>query len=108
MNLYTKKIEFDINGYLKNINCWNEKLAIQIAKTENIIITKEHWKIIYFMRNFYLKFNILPTVRMLAKYMAEEHGKKIGNSCYLFVLFPKGPMQQATKIAGLPKSTICI
>ena len=32
----------------------------------------------------------------------------LGNSRYLYRLFPKGPARQASKLAGLPKPAKCL
>lgn len=98
----------DSDGYLKNIHVWNKELASKIAKQEGIKMTEEHWELIYLMREFYKKFNISPSVRMLVEVMLQKYGKEKGNSCYLFQLFPNGPAKQATKIAGLPKTALCL
>ncbi|AWH90343.1 sulfurtransferase TusE [Buchnera aphidicola (Melanaphis sacchari)] len=101
-------IEITSEGYLKNIQDWNIMVAKKIAKKENICLKNDHWKIIIFIRNFYLKFKIAPSMRMLLKSIEKEiEGKKI-NSIYLFKLFPKGPAEQASKIAGIPKPSQCL
>ncbi|CUR53731.1 Sulfurtransferase TusE [Serratia symbiotica] len=109
MIIYNNKIiKTDSKGYLENISDWNENLAIKLANKEGIILTDIHWELIFFIRNFYKKFNTSPTMRMLVKSIEEKYGKKIGNTRYLYYLFPKGPAKQATKIAGLPKPVKCI
>ncbi|WP_410051771.1 TusE/DsrC/DsvC family sulfur relay protein [Buchnera aphidicola] len=106
-HLNYEKIEKDLEGYLKNNKDWNTSLAKEIAKKENIILTYEHWEIIYFIRNFYFKYNITPSMRMLINSMNKILSKKI-HSVYLFQLFPKGPAKQASKIAGIPKPSQCL
>jgi tRNA 2-thiouridine synthesizing protein E len=44
---------------------WNKKLAENIARKEGIILTSDHWEIIYLLRMLYKKFNTIPNVRML-------------------------------------------
>ncbi|QCI18422.1 TusE/DsrC/DsvC family sulfur relay protein [Buchnera aphidicola (Aphis nasturtii)] len=100
-------IEKDLEGYLKNNKDWNVFLAEEIAKQEKIILTKSHWEIIYFIRKFYFKYNIAPSMRMLICGIKKKLGKKI-HSVYLFQLFPKGPAKQASKIAGIPKPSQCL
>ncbi|XBC39130.1 MAG: TusE/DsrC/DsvC family sulfur relay protein [Buchnera aphidicola (Nurudea shiraii)] len=85
---------------------WNKYIAQKIAKKESIDITKDHWEVIYTIRDFYLKFNITPSMRILMKLMEKKNLKKM-TSCYLFKLFPRGPVQQASKIAGIPKPSSC-
>ena len=37
----------DEAGYLKNLSDWSEALAEKIAEKEQIVLTPEHWEIIY-------------------------------------------------------------
>lgn len=101
-------LSLDSNGYLKDPRKWNKSIAIFLAKKEKIILNKYHWEIIFFIRDFYFKFGISPRIRMLVKSLHVKYGKNIGNSIYLYSLFPKGPQKQAIKISGLPRSNICI
>lgn len=102
------EIKTDANGYLKNSQEWCESMVYLLAKHENIILTEQHWEIIRFIRKFYFEFNTSPSIRMLVKAIAKKYGEDIGNSRYLYRLFPKGPAKQATKLAGLPEPVRCI
>ncbi|WP_343189367.1 TusE/DsrC/DsvC family sulfur relay protein [Buchnera aphidicola] len=102
-----KKIKKNKNGYLKNYKDWNKKIAKKIAKKEGIKMTIKHWEIIYLIKKFYKKYNIVPSLRMILKIKKKKKNKKY-NSIYLFKLFPKGPSKQGSKIAGLPKPTKCL
>ncbi|QOI11041.1 TusE/DsrC/DsvC family sulfur relay protein [Blochmannia endosymbiont of Colobopsis nipponica] len=109
MQFKQKNTTIDTYGHLININDWNEEIAIKIAEESNIYLTKKHWEIIYFLRSFYKKFKITPAMRMLVKIIALKYGTNIGNSRYLFHLFPsESPAKLAAKIAGLPKSNRCM
>lgn len=105
-----KNLENKINnqGYLINFKKWNKEVAFILAKKENIILNKDHWEIIWFLRSFYIEFNISPSMRLLLKGISKKIDKKKANSIYLFKLFPKGPVYQATKIAGLPEANRCL
>ena len=87
---------------------WSDELAAEIAQLEKIIMTDEHWQVIYFVRDFYEQFNTSPAIRALVKAMQNKYGKEKISSRYLYRLFPDGPAKQATKIAGLPKPARCI
>jgi tRNA 2-thiouridine synthesizing protein E len=103
-----KTIATDKAGYLLKVDDWTAELAPTLAQSENIELTANHWEVVTFVRNFYLKFNTSPAMRALVKAMATEFGPEKANSRYLFKLFPKGPAKQATKIAGLPKPAKCL
>ncbi|AHG59930.1 TusE/DsrC/DsvC family sulfur relay protein [Buchnera aphidicola] len=103
-----EEVEKDSEGYLKRTKDWNILLAKEIAQKENINLNSDHWKVIIFIRKFYLQFNITPSMRMLIKSIKEKIGKSKSNSIYLFKLFPKGPAEQASKIAGIPKPVKCL
>ncbi|MGY4677624.1 TusE/DsrC/DsvC family sulfur relay protein [Pasteurella sp. P03HT] len=102
------QIETDPQGYLLDLNQWNEEVALAIAKEEQIELTEAHWEVIYFVRHFYEEYNTSPAIRMLVKAMAQTLGEEKGNSRYLQRLFPEGPAKQATKLAGLPKPAKCL
>ncbi len=103
-----KTVEVDEEGYLTNINDWDRDIAGELAKSENIEMTENHWEVIDFLREYYNEYQIAPAVRVLTKAIGKKLGKEKGNSKYLYELFPYGPAKQACKIAGLPKPTGCI
>ncbi|QJC36327.1 TusE/DsrC/DsvC family sulfur relay protein [Enterobacteriaceae endosymbiont of Donacia simplex] len=92
----------------KKKNLWNEKLAIKISSLENIILTTNHWKVIYTLRFLYIKYNIHPNLRILINTLKKKHREVYWDSIILFKLFPHGTIKQASNIAGLPTSNICL
>lgn len=98
----------DKQGFLINLDDWNEGLACEIAKEECITITAAHWEIIYILRNFYQTYTLSPAMRILVKLVKDQLGAEKGNSIYLLSLFPGSPAKIASKIAGLPKPTNCL
>ena len=103
-----QEIATDAQGYLLDSTLWSDELAAEIAQLETIIMTDEHWQVVYFVREFYEQFNTSPAIRALVKAMQNKYGKDKITSRYLYRLFPDGPAKQATKIAGLPKPARCI
>ena len=103
-----QEIATDAQGYLLDSTLWSNELAAEIAQLENIIMSEEHWQVVYFVRDFYEQFNTSPAIRALVKAMQNKYGKEKISSRYLYRLFPDGPAKQATKIAGLPKPARCI
>ena len=103
-----KSVETDEEGYLVNLSDWDENVAGEIAKAENIDMSDSHWEVVNFLREYYDEFQIAPAVRVLTKAIGKKLGADKGNSQYLYELFPYGPAKQACKIAGLPKPTGCV
>jgi len=103
-----KTLEVDEEGYLANINDWEEGVASVMAAQDDLELTDEHWEIIKFLREYYEEYQIAPAVRVLTKAVGKRLGKEKGNSKYLYGLFPYGPAKQACRYGGLPKPTGCV
>ncbi len=103
-----KSYETDEEGYLADLSQWDEKVAVALAKSENLDMSDSHWEVVNFLREYYSEYQIAPAVRVLTKAIGKKLGKDKGNSKYLYELFPYGPAKQACKIAGLPKPTGCV
>ncbi len=94
--------DVDEDGFLQDPGIWNEAVALDFATTEGVEqLTENHWKIINYIRNYYLQFGIAPMIRKLCK----ETGFKLKE---IYDLFPSGPAKGACKLAGLPKPTGCV
>lgn len=101
-------ITFSKEGYLEDSSLWTETLAIEIAQQESITLTPQHWQILLALRQFYEQYAIIPTMRAFLKYLQLELKLNFLDSAQLYALFPKGPILQGAKIAGLPKPKHCI
>jgi tRNA 2-thiouridine synthesizing protein E len=94
--------DVDEDGFLQNPEVWDQNVATDFAKAEDInLLTEEHWKVIQYLRDYYLKFGVAPMVRKVCK----DTGFKLN---YIYELFPSGPAKGACKLAGLPKPTGCV
>jgi len=97
-----RSYEVDEDGFLQEPERWNEEVAKDFAGTEAVNqLTDGHWKVIHYIRNYYLEFGIAPMIRKLCK----ETGYKLKE---IYELFPSGPAKGACKLAGLPKPTGCV
>ncbi|MCK5719994.1 MAG: TusE/DsrC/DsvC family sulfur relay protein [Thiomargarita sp.] len=96
-------IEIDAEGYLVEPAQWNKEVAEELARQEEITLTEEHWKILYFMRSYYRDHQVAADVRFVTKYMSEEFGIGKAARNYLFKLFPYGYVKQACKISGMKR-----
>jgi len=95
-------LEIDEDGFIQNPEEWNEAVAAALAKTEGVDdLTEEHWKLVNYLRDYYLEFGIAPMIRKLCK----ATGFKLKK---VYELFPSGPAKGACKVAGLPKPTGCV
>lgn len=94
--------DVDEDGFLENPEIWDQNVALDFATTEDITeLTDNHWKVINYLRDYYLKFGVAPMVRKVCK----ETGFKLNE---IYDLFPSGPAKGACKLAGLPKPTGCV
>ena len=92
----------DEDGFLQEPEMWNDDVAKDFMTTEGISgLTEDHWKVIHFIRNYYLQFEIAPMIRKLCK----ETGFTLKQ---IYALFPSGPAKGACKLAGLPRPTGCV
>ena len=103
-----RTLPVDENGFLVKLSDWSEQVAIQLAAQEDIVLTDEHWEIIWLLREFYDQYTIAPAMRVLVKQVKQQLGPEKGSSLYLLKLFPESPAKFACKIAGLPKPTNCL
>lgn len=101
-------IEYDKEGFLRNLTDWSPEVALHIAQGEGISLSEAHWEVIYLLRDYYQSFDSSPAMRALVKYCALQLGKEKGNSLHLLSLFPGSPAKIGSKIAGLPKPDNCL
>jgi TusE/DsrC/DsvC family sulfur relay protein len=95
-------IEVDEDGFMQEPTLWNEKVAAALASTEGVEnLGDDHWKVVNYLREYYLKFGVAPMIRKLCK----ESGYDLKT---IYALFPSGPAKGACKVAGLPKPTGCV
>jgi tRNA 2-thiouridine synthesizing protein E len=92
--------KIDEEGFLSQPETWNKAAAEVLAQGEvSGELTEDHWKVIDYLRNYYLQFETVPPVKMLCR----DTGLKFN---YICKLFPSGLTKGACKIAGIPKCTI--
>ncbi len=97
-----KTMEIDEDGFIQDPTQWDEAVAADLAKTEGVDqLTDQHWKLVNYLRQYYLDYNMAPMIRKLCK----ETGLKLKD---VYDLFPSGPAKGACKVAGLPKPTGCV
>ena len=96
------EVELDEDGFIQDPEQWSKEMAEDLAKTEEASpMSEEAWKVVNYIRDYYLKFEIAPPIRKLTK----ETGFDLK---HVYEMFPSGPAKGACKIAGLPKPTGCL
>lgn len=91
-----KKYRVDAQGFLLYPEEWDENFAEGMAPHLHIPngLTKDHWKVIYFIRNTFDKMNVCPLVYIAC----QKNDIGLG---VLKKLFPRGYLRGACKLAGI-------
>lgn len=92
---------YDSPFNLEALAPWSESIAIELAEKEDITLTPEHWEVIEALRHHYQENGPSGSGRSLLHCMEVEFAD-VGGKKYLFDLFPRGPVNQACRISGLP------
>lgn len=81
---------------------WTKEIAIALAKQEGFSqLTREHWNIIEFSREYSKKFGSSPALRAITAGVGITTKE-------LFTLFPKGPARKIARISGLGRPEGCV
>ncbi len=99
-SLAGQTVSVDDGGYMTDSNQWNGEIAKDIAQQLGIELSEQHWAVINWLREQHAQ-------------GVEANIRKVGNSGIVnikefYLLFPNGPLKNASKIAGLPKPTSCL
>lgn len=96
------RINVDEDGFMEDPELWNKEIALALATTEGLEgLSEDHWKLVNYLREYYIRFGIAPMIRKLCK----ETGFPLKR---IYELFPSGPAKGACKVAGLAKPTGCV
>jgi len=92
----------DPEGNMYGLEHWSPLIAQQLARDEGIEeLTEAHWHVIHALRNHYREngrsANAREVLHMLELDFIDEGGRR-----YLYELFPKGPVSQGSRLAGVP------
>jgi len=99
-NIAGKTVSVTEDGYMSDMNEWNEDIAKELAKEENIELGDLHWKVLEFLRAKQAE-GVTLTIRSVGK-------SGVVDIKGFYELFPGGPLKVSTKIAGLPKPVSCV
>ena len=94
------QINVSEDGYLENMDQWNEDIAREIASEIGIELTDKHFEVLNYLREKTAAGEAL-TIRKVGK-------SGITDIKGLYKLFPKGPLKFSARIAGIPKPASCV
>lgn len=79
---------------------WNRELSANLATNEGLELTDQHWHVISYLREQYLKHGLPRFARTTARALNKQFAVQGGNK-YLRNLFPGGPVTQGSRLANL-------
>lgn len=93
-------IHVNEEGYMTDLNEWNELVAREIAHEEGIELENKHFEVLKYLQDQY-RHEVPLTIRKVGK-------SGVVDIKGFYELFPGGPLKKASKIAGIPKPASCI
>ena len=94
----------DADAYLSDLDNWNEDMARAQASHEGIQFTEAHLDVICSLRDHFAECGPAESARSILRALEEEYQAEGGRK-YLYALFPRGPITQGCRLAGLPTPT---
>lgn len=106
-----KIIETDEEGYLINLEDWSDEVAEEMAYQESlhdqVTLTETQWGLINYFRDYFHENQEHPSMHKLVMTLGKYHGEHFHDhkeyEKFLYKLFPRGPVAELCKLAGLPK-----
>lgn len=101
-----KIVETNEQGFLNNIDDWDEEFAKQIADRDGIELFVDHWELILYFREFYHDNLVNPTMHQMVMTLGKRKDKHFHDlkeyEKHIYKLFPTDPIHELCKLAGLP------
>lgn len=91
----------DADAYLSELAPWNEELARQAAHEEGLELSEERMGVVCYLREHFAECGPEANARLLLRNLEDAYSERGGRK-YLYQLFPRGPVTQASRLAGLP------
>lgn len=95
-----QNIQVNEEGFMTDLNQWNQEVAHEIAKEEGIQLTDDHFKVLSYLQEQH-KNDVPLSIRKVGK-------SGVVDIKQFYSLFPGGPLKKSSKIAGIPKPASCI
>jgi tRNA 2-thiouridine synthesizing protein E len=92
----------DPEGHMYGLEPWSPLKVDKLARAEGIEeLSEDHWHVIYALRTLYRERGRSASAREII-HLLEEDFIDEGGRRYLYELFPKGPVSQGSRLAGIP------
>ena len=80
---------------------WSDRIAAELAAHQGLRLGAEHYEVLHLLRDHYRFHGHDLSGTRLLRALEEPFGRRGGRK-HLFELFPRGPVSQGCRIAGLP------
>jgi tRNA 2-thiouridine synthesizing protein E len=102
-----KRIETDEQGFLLDFEDWSEEFVEQTAAQDGLTLYDESWGLIGYFREYYQQNSSHPSMRQLVLDLGRQSGAHFHDrkqyEKFVYKLFPRDPIRELCKLAGLPK-----
>ena len=106
LNVNSRTVETNEQGFLNNLDDWNEDFASALADMEGIELHVDHWELILYFREYYQEHLVNPTMHQMVMTLGKKKGKHFHDlkeyEKHIYTLFPTDPIHELCKLAGLP------
>jgi len=102
-----KHIPLDEDGHLVNGDDWSADLANHLATLDGLELLEGHWRVIGFIREYYLRYKTVPMPKVIIKGLNKAEGAELYNIKYLYALFTDTPIRRACRYSGVPQPAGC-
>lgn len=106
IDIHNKHIETNDQGFLSNLEDWNEDYANEMAHRDGITLYNDHWELILYFREYFNQNHVNPTMHQIVCTLGKAKGRRFHEQKayekHIYQLFPKDPAHEVCKLAGLP------
>lgn len=106
LDINSRTVETNEQGFLNNLDDWNEEFASALADIEGIDLHVDHWELILYFRDYYLEHQVNPTMHQMVMTLGKKKDKHFHDlkayEKHIYTLFPTDPIHELCKLAGLP------
>ncbi len=98
----------DQTGHIAGFSDWTPDEALMLAGADGINLGEQHWRVIHFMRGYYMQHRSCPLLKLILKKVNQMPGGQTLDVRGMVKLFGTTPVRTAARFAGLPDPDSCI